>query len=117
MAVYVHHNQALLSSVLIVPIVTPGGLIVYYAYFEYLRSNLDCMKRLEMKAPPHCTVIHSPLTPSSHPLIPILLPPFLPPLPGGSASQMQFLARNHQAVSHKYSMHEGEAHRIVDLHS
>lgn len=26
---------------------------------------------------------------------------------GGKSNQMQFLARNHQAVSHKYSMHEG----------
>ena len=26
---------------------------------------------------------------------------------GGKPNQMQFLARNHQAVSHKYSMHEG----------
>ena len=28
-------------------------------------------------------------------------------IPGGKPNQMQFLARNHQAVSHKYSMHEG----------
>ena len=53
------------------------------------------------------------ITPHSHPLIlthpPLSLPCSLPLIstPGGKPNQMQFLARNHQAVSHKYSMHEG----------